>query len=317
MDNRNPGFTGSIGDLIIVVALLVGYAVIAAGDLRGTALGTIAGLVYVLILPGYAFVSAAFPERGVLGHGEWALGLRLVLAVGASLVIVPIVALALNFTPVGVHPVGTLTTIGGITLILVGIAIIRRGRTPAARRLTMFIPGSSRRLRAPLPADTLGGVVLNLALVTIVLVGVGAAGVAVTGSSGGSAFTYTEFSLLTANETGQLVADNYPTEFQQGEQQTLYVAVVNREGRTITYTVVTRVQKVGTDGRPTRTERLGRREVTIDAGDQATFRSPVEPPMVGTSLRLQYLLYRGDPPQNPTADNAYRHAHLWINVSRG
>jgi len=36
--------------------------------------------------------------------------------------------------------------------------------------------------------------------------------------------------------------------------------------------------------------------------------------MTGENLRVQYLLYRGDPPAEPTQENAYRSLHLWVDV---
>jgi uncharacterized membrane protein len=41
----------------------------------------------------------------------------------------------------------------------------------------------------------------------------------------------------------------------------------------------------------------------------------VAPTMTGERLRLTYLLYRGPPPAEPSADTAYRELHLWVNVT--
>jgi len=43
----------------------------------------------------------------------------------------------------------------------------------------------------------------------------------------------------------------------------------------------------------------------------------VAPTLPGERLRLVYLLYKGDPPAEPTVENAYREVHLWVNVSEG
>lgn len=37
--------------------------------------------------------------------------------------------------------------------------------------------------------------------------------------------------------------------------------------------------------------------------------------MIGERLRLQYLLYRGEPPADPSGETVYRELHLWVNVS--
>jgi uncharacterized membrane protein len=41
----------------------------------------------------------------------------------------------------------------------------------------------------------------------------------------------------------------------------------------------------------------------------------IAPTLTGQRLRLAYLLYRGQPPADPTVENAYREVHLWVNVS--
>lgn len=40
----------------------------------------------------------------------------------------------------------------------------------------------------------------------------------------------------------------------------------------------------------------------------------ITPTMTGENLRLTYLLYKGDPPEEPTKENSYRDLHLWITV---
>jgi uncharacterized membrane protein len=52
----------------------------------------------VLFLPGYLATSALFPRTGDLSGPE-----RLALSLGLSLAIVPLVGLALNFTPWGIR----------------------------------------------------------------------------------------------------------------------------------------------------------------------------------------------------------------------
>jgi hypothetical protein len=44
---------------------------------------------------------------------------------------------------------------------------------------------------------------------------------------------------------------------------------------------------------------------------------PVRPEKTGENLRLVVLLYRGSPPENPTAETAYRVLRLGVDVSGG
>jgi uncharacterized membrane protein len=41
----------------------------------------------------------------------------------------------------------------------------------------------------------------------------------------------------------------------------------------------------------------------------------VTPEMPWERLRLQYLLYRGLPPETPDQSTAHREVHLWVNVT--
>lgn len=56
------------------------------------------GSIYVLFLPGYSLVEALYPEEGSLSPLE-----RLALSIGLSLAVVPLIGLALNYTPWGIR----------------------------------------------------------------------------------------------------------------------------------------------------------------------------------------------------------------------
>jgi uncharacterized membrane protein len=40
----------------------------------------------------------------------------------------------------------------------------------------------------------------------------------------------------------------------------------------------------------------------------------MEPTIEGKRLRIAFLLYADEPPTYPTAENAYRSVHLWVDV---
>jgi uncharacterized membrane protein len=50
-------------------------------------------------------------------------------------------------------------------------------------------------------------------------------------------------------------------------------------------------------------------------GETWTEEYGITPTMEGERLRLVFLLYEGEPPANPTLENAYRSSRLWVNVS--
>lgn len=131
---------------------------------------------------------------------------------------------------------------------------------------------------------------------------------------------YTEFYLLTENESGDITARNYPTEFRRGESKHLVVGIHNHEHQTANYTVVAMIQRVS-DGNSSTTVRnqedQGRFSVTITHNETRYRRMQIKPRLTGDRLRLVFLLYRGTLPDDPTVANAYRTLHLRVNVSTG
>jgi uncharacterized membrane protein len=140
---------------------------------------------------------------------------------------------------------------------------------------------------------------------------------------------FTEFYVLTENETGGLVADGYPTEFQVGASKPVVVGIGNQEHRRTNYTAVVVVQNVSFEpgGEPANATanatvvevpesiELGRFSAALAHNETWHRTYELRPTMTGTNLRLAFLLYRGTPPESPTVDNAYRELHLWVNVT--
>jgi uncharacterized membrane protein len=95
----------------------------------------------------------------------------------------------------------------------------------------------------------------------------------------------------------------------------------------VEYTVVVELQRVTivneTDSTTNATtvrvldeRELRRFEVSLAHNETWHNQHTVTPTMTGDRLRLQYLLYRGEPPADPSGETAYRELHLWVNVSR-
>lgn len=355
-------------DLAAAVAV-VGLTDVAAlaPVVRETPLRVIFGLAFVLFVPGYAFVAALFPERGnaplpfdddqsdgesetpdateadaadtdtkasTEGAGDRGIdGLeRVALSFGLSIAIVPLIGLVLNFTPWGIRLVPILVSLSGFTVIAVAVAAYRRWELPAAERFRVpyreWVAAGRSELFAP---ATRTDAVLNVALVASVLLATSSVGYAVLVPQQGEQFS--EFYLLTEGDDGELVADNYPTEFTVDEGRPLVVGIGNQEHERTEYTVVSKLQRVRVGNLSesvvrsnastevanystvTRSERLGTFGQTLDHNETSHIQRTVTPTFEGTNLRLLFLLYRGSPPQDPTIDNAYRETHLWVNVT--
>lgn len=172
-----------------------------------------------------------------------------------------------------------------------------------ARRILTWVRGEGR-------ADTL----VNLALVAGLLLAIGSVGWAVAVPDDGDSFT--ELSLLTENESGAIVADDYPTTVTRGEAMPLVVEIGNNEHRPMNYTVVVELQRVAPNDTTTVRTEFELRRFALSVGTNETHRKHLSPasPLTGSRLRLAFLLYKGSVPADPTIETADREVHLWLNV---
>ncbi|NHN46440.1 DUF1616 domain-containing protein [Halostella sp. JP-L12] len=322
-------------DLAAVVGLvaLTNIAVLTP-VVRETPLRVVVGLPFVLFIPGYAFIAALFPEAGeppvdeddtdadgrierMADRGIDGIE-RVALSFGLSIAIVPLIGLVLNFTPWGIRLVPVLLSVTGFTLAATAVAAQRRLALPEDERFRVpyraWLAAGRSELFSP---DTRADAVLNVVLVLSLILAVGSVGYAVAVPQQGESFS--EFYLLTENETGELVADGYPSNVTSGESEELVVGVGNHEHEPTTYEVVVQLQRVETTNNSTQV--LEREDLTrfstgeIDHNETWHHKHNVSPTMTGEGLRLTYMLYRDEAPDEPTVETAYRELHLWVNVS--
>lgn len=334
-------------DLLAVLVLTAVATVAVLLGLDGSPLRTAAVAPLLLFLPGYALVAAIYPERrrreertvdrevvapsGVIEDGLSPF-VRFGLSVAASVAIVPAIVFVLSFAIGSIEALPTLLVLAPLTVALTLLAFARRARLSPDERmgvppLTHLLGAAVRPFRvrdrnlsqsATFEPRSAGGLLLNVFLVV---------GVVALASSVGIAYLYpteeqgfTELYLVTQSDDGEFNASDYPTEFSTGQSQPLFVSVGNHEGEEQTYTVVATLQRVeetsnGTS--VTEEDELARETLTVGDGETERFEHQVEPSFAGERLRVQYLLYRGEPPDEPTRENAYRHVQLRISVGGG
>ena len=92
----------------------------------------ILGLPLVLFLPGYALIAVLFPRKDDLDAIE-----RIALSFGLSIAVVPLLGLALNYTPFGIRLSPVLIVLSIFTVSLAICAYIRRGMTPEEDRFVV------------------------------------------------------------------------------------------------------------------------------------------------------------------------------------
>ncbi|MGQ9640633.1 MAG: DUF1616 domain-containing protein [Candidatus Bathycorpusculaceae bacterium] len=85
------------------------------------------GTIFVLWLPGYAFIKALFTVEVPLKTSEKSLDTieRIALSLGMSLALVPIVGLLLNYTPWGIRLTPIVLSLLALTIVFATVAVIR------------------------------------------------------------------------------------------------------------------------------------------------------------------------------------------------
>jgi uncharacterized membrane protein len=217
------------GDLVAVAAFTAATpACVYVPVLNESILRILFGVAMVLFVPGYALIAALFPARGDLDGIE-----RVALSFGLSIAVVPLIGLALNYTPWGIRLDPILASLTVFTLAMTLVAWYRRLLLPAgdrfvvparamigAARAELYDPGASRFDRA-----------LSVVLVLSIVVAVATTAYVIAVPKEGEHFS--EFYIL---GPGGKAAD-YPIDFAAGSTQSLIVGVGNHEYREIPYTV--------------------------------------------------------------------------------
>jgi len=325
--------------VLVLVADIV-YLLVPHGANPGRTLLTLG---FVLLFPGYVLLAVVFPQasestgsdrqdpEGSGTHNgpgaatsetkalttDFSQGARLVLSVPTSAAVVVLLGFAIRLSPFDL-------TLSSVVLVLsvwalLGTALAGSRRHSVTRTEEDARPGASRTvtsIRSRWASDSRVEMALN-GIISLLLVSA-AGGVGYTLAHPSPEESYTELALLTEDETGELVADDYPQSFVRGQSRALTVEITNREHQRMEYTLVVLLQRVtasNEDSRVTAQVELTRFGPTVAANETWQRRHAVAPPLTGERLRVRYLLYRGEAPESPSADTAYRSVHLRINVS--
>ena len=108
-------------DLALVIILTLACILfVMVPPLNETPVRVVLGLLLVLFLPGYSLIAALFPRKDDLDGIE-----RIALSFGLSIAVVPLIGLALNYTPFGIRLVPVLAGLSVFTILLAVIAGVR------------------------------------------------------------------------------------------------------------------------------------------------------------------------------------------------
>ena len=257
------------------------------------------GLFMVLFIPGYTLIAALFPAKDDLDGIE-----RFALSVGLSIAVVPLVGLALNFTPLGIRLVPILVSISVFTLLMVTVSVFRRNALPEGSSFMVPFEQIYNEIKDELfmaPANKIYKI-LDIVLVISILLSVTMLVYVVVTPKEGEKFT--EFYILGPDG----MADDYPTELSVGKEALIFVGVVNHEYRTVNYTMNINMDNGVTAGM----DNVNIFNTDLSISHNETWENPVAftPTMTGEDIKLHFLLYKDGNLSAP-----YRSLHLWVNSS--
>ena len=251
--------------LIMVVTTLLTLPVVGytSGILR-----VALSLVVIMFFPGYTLLSALFPDRNRLDMLP-----RLVLSLGLSLILVPLIGLLLNYSVWGIQLFPILVAIALFVVITSAISWYRQRKKLTVEELpSIKINIRLSRWHRLTRVDR----ALSLALVCAVAVALGTFVYAVATPDRGESFT--EFYITDVDGT----TEGYPAQVLLGEAVELMASVVNHEGRDASYQITVNIDGVPSDEFNTGLLAEGQRwQETVSVVPQHT----------GQSQRLEFWLY--------------------------
>jgi uncharacterized membrane protein len=324
--NRDPYETlpeafalSSLSPDLIACVLWIGCTIgaIYIPYISDTFLRILFGVPFILFVPGYALIAALFPGSKDLDGIE-----RVALSFGLSIAVVPLVGLALNYTPWGIRPDPIVTCLALLTLVLCIIAQYRRVLLPAEDRFVVpfsairqgiadeFFPNEASRIDRVLSIILLVAIVAAVATTVFVIV------VPKEGEK------FTEFFILGEKQK----AADYPTKLATGETGSLFIGIGNHEYRNITYTVETYLVTMNFNEK-TNTSSLAAMDLldrfTVPVTDNQTVVRPynftVNKPGYN---RIEFMLFNETVPGSRVQgmdriNRSYRDLHLWLDIYSG
>lgn len=310
MSTTHSGSPPRIGDLAILIGTTLGAAIALLVPGLPWIVEWAFGLPLLLVLPGYAIVSALFPtaptptlsKTGPDDSPGWSA--RVAIALVLSVVSVVIIGVGLSMLgSLALTPVvmALVTVTSAATL----IAWIRRRRVE---------PGKRADIRSHIAAHTTPsqlGLSRNQALALGVAVLLLGAGTVAAGVIPPATTSYSEAALLSP-DTGTALGMNGTVQFAAGEQNTVTLRLENHEGGAMTYGAVGVLQDVTSNGTVVESRELDRGRLIVADGETLHSERTVTPTRTEHRARLQYLVYTGPIPEDPTAENAALALRIWV-----
>lgn len=271
----------------------------------------------VLVIPGYVFVAALFPEqndtqREVTADETSSISgfVRSTLSIATSFMLFALIVFVLDASPLLLSPVRIIAALTFVVVSLAFVAAHRRSSLPAETRLEVPIRTWIANVISTLhKRDTGIDRVLNVILILAVLFAVVSVTYALTVPRKGDHFT--EFYLL--GPDGKLPSGNVSRK-PTANQSDVIVGLRNHEYERMEYTIVV----AWTQNRTASSNHVLRTFSTPPLAHNQSWQTSYSLPRLQTQSRtkVNFLLYRGDRPATVTTETAYRRTHVWITPSK-
>ena len=302
----------SLDLFLILFWLAAAIAAIYLPVLTESPLRIVLALPAVFFIPGYCFIAALFPGTREIESIE-----RVMLSVGFSIVVVPLIGLGLNFTPFGIklEPIVVFLTL--FTFVMVLVAHYRRALLRPEERFRIPFSELTGRVREGLlpQGETGNDRFLSVILALVMIVTIVTTVFVVVSPANGERFS--EFYILNEN----LTYTDYPDKMILEKNYPIYIGVGNMEKRDITYTVEIWFEQIETD-KITNTSRI----ITMDpAGHLDLAIADNETQVIPYNLfiyrtgydRINFLLFNETVPGPEVTgmdrvNASYREVHLWL-----
>lgn len=209
-------------DLLLINALSLAlvFTILVLPD---SPVRTLLGVPFLLFFPGYCLIGVLFPGRSQIGDLE-----RFALSIGLSLAVVPLVGLALNYTPWGIRIAPIISSLFMLTLVLSIATSYRRSKLQFDQKPAFLNSIRIPNWRTMKKSDKIFCTGFLIAILAVSLSTV----YLVTAPKVGE--KYTEFYLLGSN--GNLA--DYPLNLTLGQDAAVVMGIVNHEGQNVTYKIV-------------------------------------------------------------------------------
>lgn len=269
------------------------------------------GLVMVLFVPGYTLIAALFPKKADLEGIE-----RTALAFGLSIAVVPLIGLALNYTPWGIRLTPVVVSLAIFTIVMATAAHWRRISLPEEERFSLHFRETVNSWKTEILADEKSRLdkALTVILIITILLSIAALVYVIVTPKQGEKFT--EFYIL--GPGGK--AYDYPTSVLAGNKSTVIVGVVNHE-----YALVNYSMSISLNNTPVNNTTLISNfkddfrliypimSMNLTLAHNETWEKPVTYVLnhTGDLQKLEFLLYK-----EGNFTGSYRDLHLWVNVSQ-